>query len=418
MTKKKFIIFSIFLILLISEFFSFIYFRVISNDFSNLALYSEKRKSALSYKYFDNIGLVLPKIINKKDLVFTHFTKEFTDRFIFRDILGLGVGFPDDGIDERKYKAVAIGDSFTRGVGSINNLKNGWVELVEEKNKDIDIINLGHFGAGVNDQKYGYDKIKKFINHDIVIYNFLSIYDYIDNVSDLQYSFYIEKFYKKFGEEETQKLINDLNIRHGYKHHLEYLLKNKIKSYTVYFTLKIADYLILKDLLPAKKFIYNIPKAEVRLNIVEDELFKFYELKNKYKMNCKEKYCYYEYFENNKEIFNEAILNKIILNSANKINQFYQESLTSNKKFIFVLHPNAGHFFPNQTIFDNSKIDKKLIKLLNPKIKVIDVSNKLFEIHRNNKEKIYFYKYDGHYNVEGYKTVSTIISKELSYLLE
>ena len=183
-----------------------------------------------------------------------------------------------------------------------------------------------------------------------------------------------------------EKLINDLNIRHGYKHHLEYLLKNKIKSYTVYFTLKIADYLILKDLLPAKKFIYNIPKAEVRLNIVEDELFKFYELKNKYKMNCKEKYCYYEYFENNKEIFNEAILNKIILNSANKINQFYQESLTSNKEFIFVLHPNAGHFFPDQTIFDNSKIDKKLIKLLNPKIKVIDVSNKLFEIHRNNKD--------------------------------
>ena len=31
---------------------------------------------------------------------------------------------------------------------------------------------------------------------------------------------------------------------------------------------------------------------------------------------------------------------------------------------------------------------------------------------------IYFYKYDGHYNVEGYKTISTIISKELSYLLE
>ena len=46
------------------------------------------------------------------------------------------------------------------------------------------------------------------------------------------------------------------------------------------------------------------------------------------------------------------------------------------------------------------------------------MSDKLFEIHRNNKEKTYFYKYDGHYNVEGYKAVGKIISKELSYLLE
>ena len=83
-----------------------------------------------------------------------------------------------------------------------------------------------------------------------------------------------------------------------------------------------------------------------------------------------------------------------------------------------MLHPNAGHFFPDKTIYDNSKIDKKLIKLLNPKIKVIDVSDKLCEIHHNNKEKTYFYKYDGHYNVEGYKAVGKIISNELSYLLE
>lgn len=418
MIKKKFILFSILLFLLIFEFFSFIYFRFISNDFTNLTLYSDKRNSVLSYKYFENIGLVLPKIINKKDLVFTHYTSEFTDRFIFRDILELGAGFPDDGIDKKKYKAVAIGDSFTRGVGSINNLKNGWVELVEKENKDIDVINLGHFGLGINDQKYGYDKIKKFINHDIVIYNFLSIYDYLENVSDVQYSYYIEKFHKKFGAEETQKLINDLNIRHGYKHHLEYLMKNKIKSYGIYFTLKIADYLIQKDLLPPKKFMYSVPQAETRLNIVEDELFNLFKIRNNYKKVCKEKYCYAEYFENNKEIFTEKILNKIILNSANKINQFYQETSYSNREFIFVLHPNAGHFFPNQSIYDNKKIDKKLLDLLNPKIKVINVSDKLFEIYQNNKEKTYFYKHDGHYNITGYKKVGEIIGKELSRLLK
>ena len=51
MIKKKFIIFSIFLILFIFEFISFIYFRTIFNDFSKLALYSKKRKSAYINKY-------------------------------------------------------------------------------------------------------------------------------------------------------------------------------------------------------------------------------------------------------------------------------------------------------------------------------------------------------------------------------
>ena len=51
-----------------------------------------------------------------------------------------GFGLFDDGIDkDRKHFAVAIGDSFTKGVGSGDNLKNGWVELTEKKLKDIDI---------------------------------------------------------------------------------------------------------------------------------------------------------------------------------------------------------------------------------------------------------------------------------------
>ena len=63
-------------------------------------------------------------------------------------------------------------------------------------------------------------------------------------------------------------------------------------------------------------------------------------------------------------------------------------------------------------------IDKKLLKLLNPKIKVINVSDKLFEIYQNNNKKTYFYKYDGHYNITGYKTVGKIIGNELSRLLK
>ena len=35
----------------------------------------------------------------------------------------------------------------------------------------VDIITLGIFGAGINTQKYAYDKLKKLIDHNVVIYN-------------------------------------------------------------------------------------------------------------------------------------------------------------------------------------------------------------------------------------------------------
>ena len=413
--KKKFILFSVFLFLFIFEALIFVYFRFISNDHLNLALYKEKRNASLSYNYFENIGLVLPKIKDKKELIVTHYTKEFVDRFAFRDILGLEIGFPDDGIDNRKFKSVAIGDSFTRGVGSINNLKNGWVELIEKKNKDIDIINLGHLGIGINDQKYKYDKLKKYIDHDIIIYNFFSTHDYKDNLSDLEYAVYVEKFYNKFGKEETQKLINDLNIRHGYKHHLEYLLNNRLKSYSVYFSLKIIDYLISIKILPAKKFLYNIPKDEIRLKTVDDALFQIFEKKNYDILVCERKYCFYNI---NKKVINQKTLSKIILNSAKKINQFYRESLANNKEFIFVLHPNAGHFYIDKNEYSHAKLDEELLKLLDKRMKVINVGQKLIKINKKENNKTFFYKYDGHYNIEGYKIVSEIINEEISKVLK
>lgn len=415
MIIKKFIVFLILLFLIIFELFSFIYFRFLSNDKNNLAFYTEKRTGALSYRYFENIGLVFPKTEGGKDVIITHYVKEFTDRFIFRDILGLGFGLPDDGIDDRKFKAVAIGDSFTRGVGSQNNLKNGWVELVEKKNKDIDIINLGNLGGGINEYRYKYKKLKNFLNHDIVILSSYSIGDYRENLIDIEYAMYIEKYFKKYGREETTKLINDLQIRHGYKYSLEYLLNNKFKSYSIYFVLKVADYLKHKGLFPAKKFKYKIPEKELRLNVVEDELFELTKLKNYYKYVCNKKYC----FETiNKNLITEEIFEKIKLNFANKINSFYKEIKKDKKDFIFILHPGAGHFHPQINSYDPNKIDENLLSLLDPEIKVINISKKLSGIINLEKNKTFYYKNDMHYNIEGYKVVSDIINVELTKILK
>ena len=122
MIKYKYLIYIFLFFLIFSELFSYIYFSAISNDQNNLKNYIGKRNGVLSYKYFQDFDLVLPA----PNVNIIHYTREFTDNFLTNDILGLGVGFFDDGIDDREYKGVALGDSFTRGIGSSDNLKNGF----------------------------------------------------------------------------------------------------------------------------------------------------------------------------------------------------------------------------------------------------------------------------------------------------
>ena len=134
--KIKYFLFTLFFSFLFLELTSVIYFKV-SGEENKLNLYKNKKAGSLRYKYFDSVGLVLP-LPNTKVY---HYTSEFTDVFETKDILKNGIGFFDDGIDAREKTFLAIGDSFTRGVGSGNNLENGWVELSENSLKDIDIIN-------------------------------------------------------------------------------------------------------------------------------------------------------------------------------------------------------------------------------------------------------------------------------------
>ena len=70
----------------------------------------------------------------------------------------------------------------------------------------------------------------------------------MENLIDTSYSFYISKNYEEFGSVKSQEIINDLMIRHGYKHHLEYLKNSNLKLYSVYFFLKIIDLLNNKKL--------------------------------------------------------------------------------------------------------------------------------------------------------------------------
>ena len=426
MTKSKKIVFSVILtiiILLIFELFSFSLFKLLNYD-KKFNLYSEKRKSSLGYKYYSNVGLALPK----PELEVIHYTKEFVDKFKTKDVLNLGFGLFDDGINlEKKKFAVAIGDSFTRGVGSGNNLKNGWVELVENELNDYDILNLGNLGRSVIDQKYGYDLLKENIKHELIIYNFFTGGDYYENTADNSASFFLNKKIKedKLNNDQISKLVKNLQIYHGYDPSMEYLLDAKYRLFSLWLLVKISlvtniDSLIPKNLFPE---IYYKPYKdfnayqETRMGNVSDEI---YELGKEVYKNSQSLKIDNRVFHISKVYQNKNLANKIVDNSVQQIKKFIEQSLKENKKFILIIHPSQNDIY-NEVLNKKISIDyghmrERMIQSLKSEVPILDLTLKIKEMLSENKNLKFFWEEDGHYTPDGYKFVSKQISKFLNEL--
>ena len=110
------------------------FFFSINDERLKFDLYKKKYLGNSNYFFSKEVGLLF---FSKPDNEVVHFTSEFVDIFKTKNILknSLNLGFFDNGIDLDKKSIVAIGDSFTRGTGSEDNIKYGWVSLIEKNKK-------------------------------------------------------------------------------------------------------------------------------------------------------------------------------------------------------------------------------------------------------------------------------------------
>ncbi len=109
--------------------------------------------------------------------------------------LGYGVGFVDDGINGSVY-AVAIGDSFTEGVGV--PLEEKWVEVLE-RNMGRDVVNMGVISFSATQAVRQFDKFGAGLGTEVVIYQF----NPTDFSEDVTFHQWIEAgspgYYREFG---------------------------------------------------------------------------------------------------------------------------------------------------------------------------------------------------------------------------
>ena len=222
---------------------------------------------------------------------------------------------------------------------------------------------------------------------------------------------------------EIKKVIDNLQIYHGYDPSFEYLLESKYKSYGVWLLIKISIYSNMTKIFPEKYLpeIYNKPDRsfndyyKTRMNLVSDEIYELGKKVNKssksYKIDNKTFHVKLIYKD-------KEIAKKIVNNSIKQIKDFINQSKNENKKFILIIHPSQNDTYESvlkEKIETNvSFMREELIEGLKRDVLVLDLTNYLKKyITRNTRAKLYWDR-DGHYTPLGYEVVSKIITNFLN----
>ncbi len=103
---------------------------------------------------------------------------EFSHTIATRDVGCHQGAFRDDGMDDKKPRILALGDSFTWGAGVAN--EETWPEVLEQQTRS-DVINAGYPGTGTQQQLILLRECGLMIRPDITIVAFF-INDFSDNV--------------------------------------------------------------------------------------------------------------------------------------------------------------------------------------------------------------------------------------------
>jgi len=164
MIKNIFIIiFGIFLALIFIEFLLSLFPQLLPN---NILIYKQ-----MVSRDFDLVHKLKP---DAKIMLLNGENKSYTMNTLS---LGFGgIGFRDDGINSNKILSIALGDSFTLGLGT--NISDVWTEVLE-RDTDLDVVNMGMFAHSTYNELKLLERYGLKLNPKIV---FLGLY--ANDISD------------------------------------------------------------------------------------------------------------------------------------------------------------------------------------------------------------------------------------------
>ncbi|MBI4677695.1 MAG: SGNH/GDSL hydrolase family protein [Elusimicrobia bacterium] len=378
-------------------------------------LYAEQIRTARSYRFFDPPGLALPlagaEIVDRRP--------GYVDRFRTRDVLGKGFGLFDQGLDQRPVRAVALGDSFTRGIGSLDNLKQGWVALVEGRLGWLDLVNLGNAGTGNLQQIQFYGKIAPFIQHRVVVLNFYSGNDFLENAEPFDWNRALAGLHA--GEDPTV-LFTSIQEVFKYEPAYDFLLRSPVKSRAVWAGLILAQRLLGERALPpgvrGLRARFERMQRDARDPRVPESVRLLAEANRaglRLVPKAEGRKVYAEVFPFHGDPEQAAALAR---HSAGLINAFRAELERGGVRLLLVIHPAIWEIYlsDQEKRFLDADFErpKALLKQgLEEGIPVLDLAERMREAAEESPEPLYWFD-DDHYTPEGYAAAAEAIAEFLS----
>lgn len=351
-------------------------------------------------------------------------TTEYFDTYHANSVNGIGLY--DNGISGKKrYAGLVLGDSFTFGMGSLDNLRSNWVVQAEHMLPNTELINLGGFSKSTYDEIRTYHKLSAAIPHQFVILNFFTGSDFDDNLTE---NFDFFRMVRDLNlETDALRIFCNGRIGDVYSISNAYLLHTPIQFRSIWLVLKIYEQLKrttgLGTSKPYPKDIveYNrkhatdgIPPELVALRPTESDVTRFEVPSIPLKMSLNRKLFLPEY---------QAQADKIVDHSAALITDFAKQLLLKNIHLLVIIHPSKEEVYLTGITTANTanmKLDyarQRLASGLSGTVRFLDLTD-LFRKHLSKTADLLYYPVDSHYTVAGYYFAAQNIGSWLAKQIE
>ncbi len=408
------------LVALVVEFFSIILVDYVrKTDLAELAV-RYRKVTTCGLMYDTSLQLITPI----PGTATYRWTPEYFDTYHANSVNGIGLY--DNGISEKhRFAGVILGDSFTFGMGSLDNLGNNWVVQAERMLPNTELINLGGFSKSTYDEIRIYRKLTAIIPHQFVILNFFTGNDFDDNLIE---NFDFFKMVSDLGlEADALRIFCDGRVKGVYTISNEYLLHTPVKSRFIWLILKTYEQLKrttgLGSATPYPKNISDyhrkhasdgIPPELVVLRSTATDIARFKVPTSPHNFYLNKKMVLPDY---------QAQADRIVDHSVSLLTGFAKQLSLNDIQLMVVIHPSKEEVYLPSIITPytaNMNLDyarQRLASGLSGTVRFLDLTD-LLRKDLSKTAGLLYYPDDSHYTVAGYNFAAQHIGSWLVTQIE
>jgi hypothetical protein len=423
--RKKLLLSSIIFMVLFSIFESICFLLFKKDEVATqvrLADYIAFKENVRKITWDKSNKIITP--LSENNFIFPY--EEFTDKFRTSSVSDGQIGIWGDPPKKKKYVAFALGDSFTRGVGSKDPNRARWTSIISNRNNKIEIINLGDAGTSVKYQLDRYKKIGKKIPHNVVIQATIPS-DFLETTAGCTLGDVMERLPKNIDPED---FLQKSYAPHFNVPELEYLSSAKVRLYSIYSLIKIFGGYTTSKYQHVRDSLCKEIKTEKADQFKDEDYVNavIKSLPGGVYDNCpvpQDKNVCLVYFTQLMRAGNDESKKIVVSYLSKYIKELALEAKKNGAKFVLLMLPEKSQTYHYKYGADfMNGIDPfypfdELKRSLGPDVVFYDMTKDFIDAAKqyDSRGKFLYYAIDSHWNPDGYSVAADLIERFLERMV-